>query len=224
MARAVSAALDRLDEDPGLAVGVLTGAGGHFCAGMDLKAFLKEGFPFIGHRGLAGVTRAEIGKPMIAAVEGAAVAGGCEIALACDLIVAGESAKFGLSEVARGLVASEGGVIRLPQRVPYHIAMQMLLTGDPLDAPSAARFGLVNHVVADGMALPAALALAERVSRNAPLAIAAVRRIVREARGATDRDAFVIQDAIVAPVAESQDAREGARAFAEKRPPSWKGR
>lgn len=221
VATALSAALDRLDADPTLTAAVLTGAGGHFCSGMDLKAFPTEGIPVVAGDGLAGLTRRAPTKPLVAAVEGYAVAGGFELALACDLIVAGESARFGLPEVHRGLIAGEGGVIRLPRRLPHHVAMELLLTGDPMPATAAAAFGLVNRVVPDGQALTTALALATRISRNAPLALAAVKHIVR---ATTERDAFPLQDPWYHKVSHSADAHEGATAFADKRPPHWQGR
>jgi enoyl-CoA hydratase len=224
VARVVAAALDRLEADTDLRLGVITGAGPDFCAGMDLKAFVTEGFPFIGGHGLAGVTRRQRSKPLIAAVEGHAVAGGCEIALACDLIVASADARFGLPEVCRGLIASEGGAVRLAQRVPYHVAMHMLLTGDPITAAEAARYGLVNSVVPAGQALTGALDLAARIMRNAPLAVAATCRIVADTASLPEAAAFAVQDARVVPVAASQDAVEGALAFAQKRPPQWQGR
>ncbi|GIH06304.1 putative enoyl-CoA hydratase/isomerase [Rhizocola hellebori] len=219
VAEQISAAVDRLERESDLAVGILTGAGSTFCSGMDLKAFATQGFPFIGERGLAGITRVQRTKPLIAAVEGYAVAGGCELALACDLIVASGTAVFGLPEVTRGLVASEGGAIRLPKRLPYHVAMHMLLTGDTLDAAAAARLGLVSQLAAPGEALTDAIDLAARIAHNAPLAVAATLRIA----ALNDSDAFTVQDRIAAPVAASQDAREGAQAFAEKRPPRWQG-
>jgi enoyl-CoA hydratase/carnithine racemase len=225
VAEGITAALERLDADDRLAVGVLTGAGGTFSAGMDLKAFLAGESPSVTGRGFGGLTRAEVSKPLIAAVEGWALGGGFELALACDLVVAAQDARFGLPEVSRGLVASEGGVIRLPQRLPHHVAMELLLTGDPLPAARAAEFGLVNQVVPSGQStLDAALGLAARVRRNAPLALAAVKRIVRTSQGSDDHSAFTAQDEIVAPLLTSEDVREGARAFAEKRPPVWQGR
>jgi enoyl-CoA hydratase len=225
VAEGITTALERLDTDDRLAVGVLTGAGGTFSAGMDLKAFLAGESPTVKGRGFGGLTRAEVRKPLIAAVEGWALGGGFELALACDLVVAAQDARFGLPEVSRGLVASEGGVIRLPQRLPHHVAMELLLTGDPLPATRAAEFGLVNRVVPSGQStLDAALALAARVRRNAPLALAAVKRIVRTSQGSDDHSAFTAQDEIVAPLLTSEDVREGARAFAEKRNPVWQGR
>jgi enoyl-CoA hydratase len=220
VATALDAALDLLDTDPGLTAGVLTGAGGHFCAGMDLNAFPVEGIPVVGDDGLAGLTRRALTKPMIAAIEGYAIAGGFELALACDLIVAGESAQFGLPEVTRGLIAGEGGAIRLPQRLPYHVAMELLLTGDPLPAATAAHFGLVNRVVPDGEAVTSALRLATRISRNAPLAVGAVKQIVRTV---IERDAYACQDPWYHKVSASADAVEGAAAFAGKRSPRWQG-
>ncbi|MEV8376822.1 crotonase/enoyl-CoA hydratase family protein [Kribbella sp. NPDC056861] len=221
VATALSVALDHLEKRPELTAGVLTGAGGHFCAGMDLKAFPSEGIPVVGQLGLAGLTRRARTKPLIAAVEGYAVAGGFELALACDLIVAGESAQFGLPEVQRGLIAGEGGAIRLPQRLPHHLAMELLLTGDPMPAATAFGHGLVNRLVPDGAALTTALTLATRISRNAPLALAAVQQIVR---AVTEADAFALQDPLYHKVSASVDAREGALAFSEKRPPRWQGR
>ncbi|WP_328332814.1 crotonase/enoyl-CoA hydratase family protein [Kribbella sp. NBC_00382] len=221
VAKALSAALDYLESHSELTAGVLTGAGGHFCAGTDLKAFPTEGIPVVGELGLAGLTRRPLTKPLIAAVEGYAVAGGFELALACDLIVAGESAKFGLPEVQRGLIAGEGGAIRLPQRLPYHLAMELLLTGDPMPAATAATHGLVNRLVPDGAALTTAMTLAARISRNAPLALAAVKQIVR---AVTEDAAYAMQDPLYHRVSSSEDAQEGALAFGEKRPPRWQGR
>ena len=220
----LAAAVDRLDADPQLAVGVLTGAGGTFCAGMDLKAFAAGEVPTLPGRGFGGLTRAAVRKPLIAAVEGWALGGGFELALACDLIVAAEDARFGFPEVTRGLVASEGGLIRLPRRVPYHVALRVLLTGEPLPAAEANRHGLVTALTAPGAALDEARELAARVAGNAPLALAAVKEIVRAAQGLNDTDAFARQDPIVAGLIASDDAHEGARAFADKRAPVWHGR
>ncbi|WP_406215599.1 crotonase/enoyl-CoA hydratase family protein [Streptomyces decoyicus] len=217
-------ALERLEIDDMLAVGVITGAGGNFSAGMDLKAFPTEGIPLVGDRGFCGLTRAQLCKPVVAAVEGWALGGGFEIALACDLIVCGESARFGLPEVTRGLIPAEGGALRLPQRLPYHVAMETLLTGAPLTAAAADRFGLVNRVVADGESLSAALELAQRIARNAPLALAALKQIQQDCGGTDGPVAFAKQDAIVGTLPATKDAEEGARAFAEKRPPVWRGR
>jgi len=216
-------ALDILDGDPDLSVGILTGAGGSFCAGMDLKAFARGELPVLPDRGFGGLTRAVVRKPLIAAVEGWAVGGGFELALACDLIVAADDAEFGFPEVTRGLVSSEGGLIRLPHRLPYHIAMGMLLTGKPLQATVAKQYGLVNELTASGAALTAAQALASRVAANAPLALAAVKAVIRAAQGLDDAAAFRRQDELIAGVTRSEDAHEGAQAFAEKRRPVWRG-
>jgi enoyl-CoA hydratase len=216
----LAAALDLLDADPALSVGVLTGAGGTFCAGMDLKAFARGELPVLDGRGFGGLTRAEVRKPLIAAVEGWALGGGFELALACDVIVAAQDANFGFPEVKRGLVASEGGLLRLPRRIPYHVALRVLLTGDPLPAADAARYGLVAELTAPGAALAGAHQLAGRVAVNAPLALAAVKEIVR----ADERAAFEHQDLIVSTLVASADAHEGARAFAERRPAVWHGR
>jgi enoyl-CoA hydratase len=221
---AMSRALDELDDDPTLSAGVLTGAGGTFCAGMDLKAFLTGERPSVGERGFAGIVERPPAKPLVAAVEGHALAGGFEIVLACDLVVAAENARFGLPEVTRGLVAAGGGLLRLSRRVPFHLAMEWALTGDVVTAAAARAGGLVNRVVAPGTALDSALELANRVAANAPLAVAATKRIMHEARDWTRGDEFGRQSEISAQVRGSEDAREGARAFAEKRPPRWSGR
>jgi enoyl-CoA hydratase len=220
----IAAAVDELDARPDLTVGILTGAGGTFSAGMDLKAFLAGEDVSLDGRGLAGICRRPPNKPLIAAVEGWALAGGCEIALACDLIVAAQDAKFGIPEVKRGLVAGAGGLLRLPRRIPPAIAMELALTGDPLSAADALRYGLINAVTEPGEALAGALALAARITVNGPLAVAATRTIVSRATDWTIEEGFVEQEAIYAPVFGSADAREGALAFAEKRPPVWTGR
>lgn len=223
-ARALAAAVDELDSRDDLAVGVLTGSRGVFSAGMDLKAFAAGDRPVVAGRGFAGITRAEITTPLVAAVEGYALGGGTEMALACDMIVAARDATFGQTEVHYGIVAPEGGMVRLPERIPRNIALELLLTGDPLSAERAERLGLVNHLTEPGKALERALELAGRVARNAPLAVSAVKRVVSERTAFRDQDALRDQDRIVAPVLASQDAREGARAFAEKRTPHWQGR
>jgi enoyl-CoA hydratase len=219
----LGAALDRLDSDPALAVGVLTGAGDTFSAGMDLKAFAGGQTPMLPGRGLGGLTRATVRKPLIAAVEGWALGGGFELALACDLIVAAEDATFGFPEVKRGLIAGEGGVVRLPHRVPHHVAVRLLLTGDPLPAADAHRYGLLSELVPQGQAVSAAQRLAARIAQNAPLALAAVKQVLREAQGKPDTEAFTRQDDIAAPLLTSEDAREGVLAFAQKRAPVWHG-
>ncbi|WP_405851224.1 crotonase/enoyl-CoA hydratase family protein [Streptomyces sp. NBC_00090] len=221
LAEAVDTALTLLETDPELEVGVLTGAGGHFCSGMDLKAFPDEGVPRIADRGLAGLTRARRSKPLIAAVEGAAVAGGFELVLACDLITAADTAFFALPEVARGLVASEGGAIRLPARLPHHLAMEMLLTASALPAADAARHGLVNQLTGEGEALDAAIALADRIRVNSPHAVRITRQVVDTTRGLDDHEAFTVQDPLTGPVFATASAAEGTRAFRDKRPPAW---
>jgi enoyl-CoA hydratase len=222
-ARAIADAMRELDGSGDLAAGVLTGAGGTFCAGMDLKAFLAGERPSIGERGFAGIAERPPVKPLIAAVEGYALAGGFEIALACDLIVAADDATFGLPEVRRGLVAAGGGLMRLSQRVPYHLAMEWALTGAPVPAARAYESGLVNRLTASGEALPAALDLARSISRNGPLAVRATKQILRSARDWSSEEQFTRQREITEPVRSSADAREGARAFAEKRAPVWRG-
>jgi enoyl-CoA hydratase len=220
----LGAALELLDADPDLSVGVLTGAGGTFCAGMDLKAFAQGEVPTLPGRGFGGLTRAEVRKPLIAAVEGWALGGGFELALGCDLIVAANDARFGAPEATRGLVPSEGGLVRLPRRIPYHVALRVLLTGDPLGAGDAAEHGLVSELTAPGAALERARALATRIAKNAPLALAAVKQVLRATQDLDDRAAFARQDQLIAPLISSDDAHEGAVAFADKRAPVWRGR
>jgi enoyl-CoA hydratase len=221
---AAAAAIDELEARPDLIVGIITGAGGFFSAGMDLKAFLAGEIVALEDRGMLGFTKRPPKKPLIAAVEGPALAGGCEIALACDLIVAAEDARFGLPEVKRGLVAAGGGLLRLPRRIPQAVAMELALTGDPISAPDALRYGLINAVTPKGGALDAALALAKRITANGPLAVAATREILLNATDWTLAEGWAEQESIYRPVFASDDAREGARAFAEKRPPVWTGR
>ncbi|HEX7306044.1 crotonase/enoyl-CoA hydratase family protein [Lentzea sp.] len=217
VAEQLSAALDELESTPELRVGVLTGAGGSFSAGMDLKAALRGESPAVGERGLGGLTEAALSKPLIAAVEGFALGGGFEMALACDLIVAAEDAKFGLPEVKRGLIAGAGGVVRLPRRIPHHLALEMLLTGEPIDGRRAAELGLANRVVPNGEAAAVALQLAERIAVNAPLALAAVKTVVRSG------DPWAAQRAANARLMTTADVREGMTAFAERRAPQWTG-
>jgi enoyl-CoA hydratase len=224
LARGIAAALDELDGAADLQVGVLTGAGKGFCAGMDLKAFVSGESPHVEGRGFAGITQHSSDKPLIAAVEGFAVAGGLEVALSCDLIVAARGAKLGIPEVKRSLVAAGGALLRLPRRIPYHVAMELALTGDPIAAERGYELGLVNRLAEPGAALDAALELAEAVAANAPLALAASKRIVVESSAWSPDEAWVKQGEIAGPVFVSEDAREGATAFAEKRDPAWKGR
>ena len=224
VATGVAAALDRLDAEPSLSIGVLTGAGGTFSSGMDLKGFLKGETPVIEGRGLAGLTEAPPRKPLIAAVEGYALAGGFEMVLACDLVVASREAKFGLPEVKRSLVAGGGGLLRLPQRLPYYVAMELVLTGDSITGEQAHEFGLANRVVEPGRALEGALELAATIAANGPLALAASKEILRRSLDWTEAEGWKQQLDIMAPVFSSEDAREGAAAFAEKRAPRWQGK
>jgi enoyl-CoA hydratase len=224
VAEGIAAAMDTLDGDPELSVGILTGAEGTFCSGMDLKAFVRGESPHVEGRGFAGLTFAPPTKPLIAAVEGWALAGGCEIVLACDLIIAAESAKFGIPEVKRGLAAAAGGLFRLPVRIPYHVAMEFVLTGDPVDAARAYELGLVNKVTATGGSLDAALEMAGRIAANGPLAVIASKKIIQHANGWSDEEARLNQMSVLRPVMTSEDAKEGATAFAEKRPAVWRSR
>ncbi|WAU83212.1 crotonase/enoyl-CoA hydratase family protein [Streptomyces sp. Qhu-G9] len=224
VAAGLATALDRLEADPALRVGVLTGAEGTFSAGMDLKAALRGESPEIEGRGFGGLTEAEVTKPLIAAVEGWAMGGGFELALGCDVIVAAEDARFGLPEVKRGLIAAGGGAIRLPKRIPYHLAMEFLLTGEPVDARRAGELGLVNRVTGTGDATAVALRLAEQLALNAPLALASVKRIVRAADGVPEADAFAVQREEMTGLTASADVREGMTAFAERRAPRWTGK
>lgn len=224
VARGVADALDELDATDGLRVGVLTGAGGTFCAGMDLKGFRSGDLPFIEGRGFGGITEAPPRKPIIAAVEGYALAGGFELTLACDLVVAAQGARFGVPEVKRGLVAAAGAAMLLPQRIPRPIALEMLLTGEPITAERAASLGLVNRVTADGEALNQALALAGVIATNGPLAVATSKQIALAATDWSLDERWAKQGELVLPVFGSEDAQEGAKAFAEKREPVWKGR
>jgi enoyl-CoA hydratase len=222
-AEQIAAALDRLDAESELQVGILTGAENTFCAGMDLKAFVQGESPIVEGRGFGGLTEAPPAKPLIAAVEGYALAGGCELALACDLIVAARGASFGIPEVKRGLIAAGGGVIRLPRRLPPAIAMELALTGDPIDAERAERLGLVNRVCDDGQAVQTATELAAAITANAPLALQASKQLVRESWTWTEEEWPKRQAPLVQQVMTSKDAIEGSKAFAEKRPPEWSG-
>ena len=224
LAQGVADALDELDGDDALRVGILTGAGKGFSSGMDLKAFVAGERPYVEDRGFAGITQRSSAKPLIAAIEGFAVAGGFEVALSCDLIVAARGARLGIPEVKRSLVAAAGALFRLPRRIPYHLAMELALTGDPIDAERAHELGLVNRLAEPGAALDKALELASAIVKNGPLALTASKEIVGNALDWTEAEAWEKQGAIAGPVMVSEDAREGATAFAEKRDPVWKGR
>ena len=224
MADGISAAIDELESNPDLRVAIITGAGGTFCSGMDLKAFVTGELPVVEGRGFAGLVEYLVKKPVIAAVEGYALAGGFEVAISCDLIVVSEEAKFGIPEVKRGLAAAGGGLIKLPKQIPARIAMELALTGDFISAQRAYELGLVNQVVPAGTALEAATALAARIAANGPLAVAASKQVVARAQDWDSGQMFAEQLKIVLPVMTSQDAIEGATAFAEKRTPNWQGK
>ncbi len=221
---AIAEALDRLDSEPSLRVAILTGNGGSFCSGMDLRAFVDGERPELEGRGFGGLAEAPPAKPIIAAVEGYALAGGCELALACDMIVAAENASFGLPEVTRGLVAGSGGLLRLRRKIPEAIAMEYVLTGERMDAATAHRWGLVNRLTPPGGALEGALVLARQITANAPLSVAMSKRIIRESVDWPEEGIWERQRPLSESVLASEDAQEGARAFAEKRAPVWKGR
>jgi enoyl-CoA hydratase len=224
VARGMAAAVDDLDTRSDVRVLILTGAGGTFSAGMDLKGFLSGDAPMVPGRGFGGIVERPPRKPVIAAVEGYALAGGFELVLACDLVVASDQAKFGLPEVRRGLVAGAGGLLRLPRRIPYHLAMQIALTGEHFSAAQLREAGLVNAIVPPGEALAGARELAGRIAQNAPLALEATKRVIAESADWDSASAFARQNEIISPVFSSADAMEGAAAFAEKRAPQWRGK
>ncbi len=223
LAAGIAAALDELDADSGLRAGVLAGAGRGFSAGMDLRAFVAGESPYVEGRGFAGIVQRGPDKPLIAAIEGFAVAGGLEIALACDLIVAARDARIAIPEVKRSLVAAGGALLRLPRRMPYHVAMEMALTGDAISAQRAAELGIVNRLAEVGGAVEMALDLAAQIVVNGPLALVASKRILLEQEGWAPEEMWQRQAELAGPVMSSADAREGAVAFAEKRPPVWRG-
>jgi len=213
------AAVQELNADPGLTAGVLTGNGRGFCSGMDLKAFSRGEdigpmFDFI---------KAGAEKPLIGAIEGFALAGGLELALSCDLLVAAKGAKLGIPEVKVGLFAAGGGLIRLPSRVGYGKAMEMAITGDPISAEDGATFGLISKLAEPGEALDVAIALAERIAKNAPLGVAASKQMIRSSVGASEEDLWKLQGPLQMSVFTSDDAKEGPKAFAEKRQANWTG-
>ncbi len=227
MTRALSAATARFEADPAALVAILTGSGDRaFCAGMDLKAFAAGEGPSIleGPGGFAGFTHVARTKPVIAAVNGAALGGGCEIVLSCDLVVAVEGAVFGLPEVKRGLFSASGGALRLPRMIPRARALELLLTGDVIDARVAHELGLINQVVPPGTLLEAARDLARRICANAPLAVRETLALARGLFSLPEEQLQARNDAAWARIAASEDAAEGPRAFAEKRPAIWKAR
>jgi enoyl-CoA hydratase len=224
VAAGIAGALEQLDAEESLSVGVLTGAGGFFCAGMDLGAFVKGESPWFGDRGFAGIAQRASRKPLIAAIEGFAVAGGMEIALACDLIVAASGAKLGIPEARRSLVAAGGALLRLPRRMPYHVVMELALTGELLPAERFHEFGVVNRIAEPGQAVAGALELAGKVAANGPLALIASKQILQEQFDWSSAEMWEKQGAISGPVFASEDSKEGASAFKEKRDPVWRGR
>ncbi|ULN49756.1 crotonase/enoyl-CoA hydratase family protein [Mycolicibacterium goodii] len=222
VAKGLAAAVDELDDTQDLSVGIITGAGGNFCAGMDLKGFASGELPHVPGRGI-GFTEKPPRKPLIAAVEGYALAGGTEIVLATDLVVAGKTARFGIPEVKRGLVAAGGGLLRLPKRIPYQKALELALTGDNFTAEEAAAWGFVNKLTEPGEALDGALELAERITANGPLAVAVTKEIIVKSAGWSEDEMWKRQGELIGPVFSSRDAIEGVTAFAEKRKPNWTG-
>lgn len=224
LAEGVSDAMDELDRNDDAKVAILTGAGGTFCSGMDLKAFVTGEMPVVEGRGFAGLSEYTPRKPLIAAIEGYALAGGLELAISCDLIVTADNAKFGIPEVKRGLAAAAGGLMKLPRQIPPRLAMELALTGDFIDAQRAYEMGLVNEVVPAGTALEAAKALAGRIVANGPLAVAVSKKVVLESADWTSDEMWKKQQELVNPVFVSEDAIEGSVAFAEKRAPNWKGK
>jgi enoyl-CoA hydratase len=220
----VAAAMDKLDSDDSIRVAILTGAGGTFCAGMDLKAFVSGEMPMVEGRGFAGLTEATPRKPLIAAIEGYALAGGLELAISCDLIVTADNAKFGIPEVKRGLAAAAGGLMRLPRQIPARLAMELAITGDFITAQRAYEIGLVNQIVPAGTALEAAKALAAKIVANGPLAVAVSKQVIQESADWSADEMWKKQQDLVMPIFGSEDAMEGSIAFAEKRAPNWKGK
>jgi len=222
----VEAAVDQLEGDDDVWVGILTGNGPVFSAGADLKAVAGGRVNEIqtARGGFGGLVRRERTKVLIAAVDGPALAGGTELVLACDLVVASTAASFGIPEVKRSLVAGAGGLFRLPRALPPAIAMELAVTGDPISAEIAARFGMINDLVEPGTALEAALALAARITTNAPIAVRISRRVMLAAHSANDDQLWKLSAQALAEVIKTEDFAEGPRAFIEKRPPNWTGR
>jgi enoyl-CoA hydratase len=224
---AMSGFMDELAEDPDCWVVVVTGSGDKaFSAGMDLKAFSSgEGGDIMGASGgFGGLTQRDFPKPLIAAVNGSALAGGFEIMLSCDLVVAAEHAMFGIPEAKRGLIAGAGGLLRMPKRLPIAVALEMAMTGDPIDAARAYDLGLVNRVVPSGVVVEEAVALADRIAANAPLAVRYSKSVMKQAAEVSEAEGWKINGAAVGVVFSSADAMEGPIAFAEKRAPNWQGK
>jgi enoyl-CoA hydratase len=219
----VCEAIDEMERRSDLHLAILTGAGGTFCAGMDLKAFAAGEVTRVEGRGLLGIVNSPPKKPLIAAVEGHALAGGFEAVLACDLLVASRTAMFGLPEAKRGLMAGAGGLLRLPRVIPQRIAMEMALTGDMVSAERMERFGLVNRLVDPGQALAEAKVLARLILANAPQSVQRSKQVIVEQRDWPLAEQFARQDVVLGDFRNSNDAKEGARAFVEKRPPRWTG-
>ena len=219
LAQGLISAVEQLDTDDGLTAGVLTGSGRGFCSGMDLKAFATGGPP----KGFDQFLENGARKPLIAAIEGFALAGGLEIALTCDLLVAAEDAKIGIREVKVGLFAAGGALLRLPRRLPYSVAMEMALTGNPISADDSKSYGLVSRVTEKGGTVEAALELAEAIAENAPLAVAASKALIQAQQGITEEEFWELQKPYMASVFRSNDAMEGPASFAEKRSPNWTG-
>jgi enoyl-CoA hydratase len=226
VARGMEEAIDRLEGDDDTWIGVVAGEGPVFSAGADLKAIAAGQAADLQTKrgGFGGIAARDRTKPLIAAVDGPALAGGCEIVLSCDLVVASTNARFGIPEVKRSLVAAAGGLFRLPRALPRNVAMELALTGDPIDAERAHAFGLVNELVEPGTALEAALALAERINANAPVAVRQSRRVVVEGMLADDDTAWKVTVDAMAKAMATEDFAEGPLAFIEKRAPQWKGR
>ena len=224
VAQGIATAMEELDSSDEIRVAVLTGADNTFCSGMDLRAFVSGEVPFVAGRGFAGLVEQPPKKPLIGAVEGFALAGGFEIALCCDILVAADNSKFGLPEVKRGLAAGAGGLMRAPKQMPPRVAMEMVLTGDFIDARRAYELGLINRIVEPGKALGEALKVAQAISANGPLAVAVSKQVMVESADWTASEAFAKQAPLIMPVHTSEDAKEGAMAFAQKRAPQWKGK
>jgi enoyl-CoA hydratase len=224
VAEGISAAMDELDSSKELQVAVLTGSGGTFCSGMDLKAFISGEVPFVPGKGFGGLTEKQPEKPLIAAVEGYALAGGFELLLACDLIVAADNSKFGIPEVKRGLVAAAGGLIKLPRQMPFRVALELVLTGEFITAQKAFDYGMINRVVPAGTSLQEALKLAGTIAANGPLAVLTSKKVMKASLDWSSEEMFAKQNPLVMGVFSSADSIEGATAFAEKRKPNWQGK